>query len=228
MNAVFAFCGLVVAGWITPESAEPISPMPEKSPAKPAWQQKTNPQSTAPRPARATNEGTMRGQKMPVPPTDPRTYANSDLPLPPTMNDSGMLRSVGPAGMGPRQDTVDNGVRSCNGPKGLRPLQAGAGRQSLHLAQRRHQQRHGQPLHRLRPAGTGATTGPSRTGSGGELGRSTRPGLPAGLSELRLVLSRQRRRAVARITPTRSAPPTRPLACGPSSRVSAGRASRGP
>jgi hypothetical protein len=33
------------------------------------------------------------------------------------MNDSGMLRSVGPAGMGPRQDTADSGVRRATGQK---------------------------------------------------------------------------------------------------------------
>jgi hypothetical protein len=120
MNAMFAICGLALAGWITPANPdfmEPISPTAEKSPVKPAVQQQAKPQSNGARPVRAMSDGAMRGSRMPIPPTDPRVYANNDLPLPPTINDNGMMRSAEPAGMGPRQDGADNSTRHPMGQK---------------------------------------------------------------------------------------------------------------
>ncbi|MGO9115954.1 MAG: hypothetical protein ACLP9L_42660 [Thermoguttaceae bacterium] len=119
MNAMFAFCGIVIAGWVSPEFGEPIAPFPESTSVQPSRPEPPRPlasypQLTGTRPARAVNQGAMRPQRMPVAPTDPRTYSSSDLPLPPTMNDSGMLPSGGMDGLGPRRDLAgpaENGNR---------------------------------------------------------------------------------------------------------------------
>ena len=50
MNAMVAFCGIVLAGWVGPDFTEPISPTPDKLPLKPARQQQSNPQSAGVRP----------------------------------------------------------------------------------------------------------------------------------------------------------------------------------
>ncbi len=127
MNAMVAFCGIVLAGWVGPDFTEPISPTPDKLPLKPARQQQSNPQSAGVRPARAVYDVAMRGPRMPVPPTDPRAYTNGELPLPPTMNDSGMMRNVGMAGMGPQQDGADNGGRRSTGQRAFDHYRAAPG-----------------------------------------------------------------------------------------------------
>ncbi len=116
MNAMFAFCGIVIAGWVSPDLAEPIAPMPESSTAQPSRPQATRLQPSrqqpsysqlaGTRPAQAMNQGSSRGQRMPMAPTDPRTFSNVDLPMPPTMNDSGQLPGSGMAGNGLNRDLV--------------------------------------------------------------------------------------------------------------------------
>jgi hypothetical protein len=125
MNVIFAFCGVAILGWVSPDSGQPVAPLPERSlrdnlPAQPTSQpvspQRTYPQAVAARPPQVANEGFVRQPRMPVPPTDPRTYSYGNLPLPPTMNDSGMLPSGGMAPLGPR---VNSGATAENG--GHRP-----------------------------------------------------------------------------------------------------------
>ena len=168
MHATFAFCGIVLAGWVSPEFARtdhtiagqfvraatsrPQPPRPRLSYSQPAGT----------RPARAMNEGAMRRARMPMAPTDPRTYSIGDLPLPPTMNDSGMLPGSSVAGGGLRRDLIAPAESQPSfQPKGIRQLQAGADHESLPVAGQHHRQRHGQSLYGLRPPGRAAATGPS-------------------------------------------------------------------
>ena len=117
MNALFAFCTIVMAGAVSPgfgdtdspamaggvvaELREPIAPARENLPV-PSFSQQSRQQSTSARPARTTNEGVKCMPAMPVPPTDPRAFARNDLPLPPTMNDSRMSSNTGRIGAGLR------------------------------------------------------------------------------------------------------------------------------
>ena len=119
MNVIFAFCAIGIAGWVTPEAGEPnlyprLSPLRDNSPVQQSLPQRPYPQSTGARPARPTNKGAMRQQRMPIPPTDPRAFFRSDLPLPPTMNDSDTMPGAGTAETGPRRESAgltDNGGR---------------------------------------------------------------------------------------------------------------------
>ena len=102
MNATFAFCAIVITGWVSPGIEEPIAPSPETSPAQPSSRQPSYALSTGARPTRAVNEGAMSPPRMPVPPTDPRAFFRGDLPVPPTMNYSSTFPSAGMAGAAPR------------------------------------------------------------------------------------------------------------------------------
>ena len=196
MNTALTFCAIFITGWVSPEFMEPIAPMPENSPprilpaAEKLPQRQSHPQLADARPARAANEEFVRPMRMPVAPTDPRVFSRSDLPLPPTMSDSGML----PSTVRPRLNTAvsgDNGGRRLPPQKVFENYRACADAKSLRFAECQHRQRHDQSLHGLCTAATGATG--QSVGEGGErLGehvRSTCPQLPAGLPELRFVLS---------------------------------------
>ncbi len=113
MNAVYAFCAIGMVGWVTP-TGETFPPSGDNSSAQPSVSQRSYPRPTGTRPARTTNEGDARPQRMPLPPTDPRAFLRSDLPLPPTMNETGTLPGAKSAGLGPRRDTAglaENGGR---------------------------------------------------------------------------------------------------------------------
>ena len=74
---------------------EPASPIPEILP-----REQSQPQPIHARPAPAMNEEVAHLSRMPLPPTDPRGLSRTELPLPPTMNDSGMLPNTGRFGLG--------------------------------------------------------------------------------------------------------------------------------
>jgi hypothetical protein len=95
MNTTLGFCAIVLAGWVSPELAEPERPLALNLSTQPAL-----PQPTPKQPQWTMNRNAMRPLTMPLPPTDPRAFLRNDLPLPPTANCAGTLpggENLGPA-----------------------------------------------------------------------------------------------------------------------------------